>query len=149
MGNRGYLICQASTFRQQIKNHDCERKRMRDFIQYFAVGATGAGAFELLKAYELRGKLDDEVFQRLFRSRVFWLVIAGMLLASGFLTWAFYAESDVKPTPWELVIAGIACRSLIRSAVEARVANAPNKLGEEAPPSGVGVAKVDFRDVFR
>ncbi len=116
---------------------------MPEFVEYAAVGCAGAASLELIKAYELRGKLHLATYRRLIRSPLFWLAKAGMIFASGFITWAYYAGGELRPTPWQLAIAGAACRSLVRGAIEARVANERTTLGEQ------NAERVDLRDAFR
>lgn len=109
---------------------------------YFWLGAGGALAFELLKLYELKGKLSQKRYVALARSPLFWGVVAGMLLASGFVAWAVNSGSSV--TALQAVMSGIGARSIIRSGLEARVANASAPLGQK-DASG---EKVRIADAF-
>ncbi|QDV48470.1 hypothetical protein [Gimesia fumaroli] len=115
---------------------------MQQFFHYWSVGAAGAAAFEMLKAYELRGKIEHKRYQALIKSVWFWLAFAGMVVASGFFAWAFYSDSPSPPTNWQLVVVGIAARSIGRSAIEAIVANQKQHLGE-------GEDDVSIKDAFR
>jgi hypothetical protein len=105
---------------------------LNEFLWYTFIGSAGAGAVELLKVYELRGKLDQKRYRSLLKSGTFWLAVMGMLSASGFLAWAFYAQSTPPPTPWQLIMASVAARSFMRTSIEANVANARQTLGGES-----------------
>jgi len=121
---------------------------MEQFIHYWSVGAAGAAAFEVLKVYELRGKLEQKRYQALIRSVWFWLSVVGMVSASGFFSWAYCSDiSNSADNPngvsnWQLVIVAIAARSIGRSAIEAFVSNERNTLGEEDDD-------FDIKDAFR
>jgi hypothetical protein len=86
--------------------------------RYFAVGAAAAVSFELLKLYGLRGKLTSKKYTARMRSPLYWLVALGMVLASGFFAWVFYAER-ADATALQLALAGIASRSLLRDGIGA------------------------------
>jgi hypothetical protein len=94
----------------------------------FGIGALGALAAELLKAYELRGKLTSAKYRRLAKSPLYWAVFAGMILSSGFIAWA--VNSPVPhPEPLNVILTGIGARGLIQGASSGAVANAGAKLG--------------------
>jgi hypothetical protein len=97
------------------------------FGSYFGVGVAAAASVELLKIYELRGKLASKRYAALLRAPLFWTVVAGMLVASGFIAWAANAESDASV--WQIVLSAIGARSLIRGTAEMRVANRSISLG--------------------
>lgn len=101
------------------------------FAQHFVVGATAAAAFEVLKVYELRTKLSSKSYLRLIRSPLFWLATLGMVLASGFFAWVFYANSQ-DVTAMELALSGVAARSFVREGLTATTSR-PVKLGDEQP----------------
>ncbi|MEM7243842.1 MAG: hypothetical protein AAF533_00785 [Acidobacteriota bacterium] len=114
---------------------------LENLPEYGLLGAAGAASLELLKLYEYRGKLQASTYRRQVRSAAFWLVVLGMLVASGFIAWAVHAGRQ-GVLAWHVVITGIAARSVIRSAVAARVAHEPTALGVS------DVAEPSLRRVF-
>jgi hypothetical protein len=102
------------------------------FLHHFILGAGGAAAFEALKLWDLHGKLGEERFLRLLRSFSLWIPLVLMLAASGFLTWAFY-DGDAKAKTWNLVVTGIAIRTLVREVASAGFANSKRMLGGAKP----------------
>jgi hypothetical protein len=106
---------------------------MEEFFRDFFIGAAGSGAFELLKLYQLRGKLDARTYHSLLRKGWYWTIVIGFLAASGFIAWAYNSGKPV--TPWELVITGVAARSLAREGSAALVASKAPTLGA-APVEG-------------
>jgi len=104
------------------------------FLPYFALGASGALAAELLNLYELRGKLASAKYRHIAGSPLFWAVCAGMLLASGFIAWAVNSAVDAA-TPLQVILSGIGARGLARGAAGTTVANAPDKFGESGSVS--------------
>lgn len=111
-------------------------------FQHVGIGAAGAGALELLKLYELRGKMNLVKYQKQMRSPVFWAIVVGMLLASGFIAWAFH-EGATDVSAWSVVITGVAARSVIHGALAARAANGAVTMGEK--PVG---DELSWRDAF-
>jgi hypothetical protein len=114
---------------------------LNQFITYSSIGFAGALCLELFKLYELREKLARKKSRALFQSPVYWIATLGMLCASGILAWLINASVQ-NPTPWQLAIAGIAGRSLLR--VPGEVTAAKGKLH-----AGRGDSTVDLLDVFR
>lgn len=112
-------------------------------MQELLIGAAGAAAFEALKLWELQGKLEARKFRRLMWSFVFWGPFLMMVLASGFFAWAYWAGKTA--TPWDLVIAGIAARSLIRESIATAFAHAKPEETLGQPTE----SDVSLRDVFR
>lgn len=112
-------------------------------LEYFVLGFVGAAAAELLKVYELRGKLSSAKYRAALQSPLFWLVVCGMLSASGFIAWAVNATTQLAP--WQVVLSGIGARSLIRAPIQAGSANRRTKLGSSAG------SEADFllADMFR
>jgi len=112
-----------------------------NFLGFFLLGSGGAIALELLKLYEYRGKLTQKKYKKLMKSYLFWGVVLGMVLASGFIAWALHAESK-DSTVWNVVMTGIAARSLVREIGAVRVSNSTTKLGEEEQE------KISMKDIF-
>lgn len=111
------------------------------FFGHFGVGATAAAAFECLKLYDLRHKLTQKKYIRLVKSKLFWIVVCGMLGASGFFSWVVYAErADVSVA--QLALAGIAARSIIREGATAITSKQMIKLGESE-------SALSARDIFQ
>lgn len=118
-----------------------------DFLSLFGVGALGALAGELLRLYELRGKLANVKYRRLARSPLYWAVFAGMLFSSGFIAWA--AMSPIAdPQPLQVILAGIGARGLIQGATAGAVANSGAKLGGTAGRAERAEPVVGVRDIF-
>lgn len=111
-------------------------------IEYFALGFAGASAAELLKVYELRGKLATAKYRATLRSPLFWLVLLGMLASSGFIAWAVNATTQLAP--WQVVLSGIGARSLIRAPIQAQTANRRTHLGG----TSASEARFHVRDMF-
>jgi hypothetical protein len=86
---------------------------MSDGLFRFLVGAGGAGAFEVLKYWDLQHKLTPGKFSKLLRSSVFWIPVVGMLVASGFVSWAYFDGRPAAMT-WDFLMAGVAARTLLR-----------------------------------
>jgi len=112
-----------------------------NFLHHFVVGAAAASAFELLKLYELKHKLTNKKTTRLLHSGLFWITVAGMIAASGFFAWVFYAERP-HATAAELALCGVAARSLVREAVAALSVKQGVKLGDD------GQEALSLRDLF-
>ena len=111
--------------------------------QSFLLGSGGAAASELLKLYELRGKLSTKRYRAMLRSPLWWFVVAGMLMASGFIAWAINAGQP-SATPLQIVMTGIAARSIVRGVAESKTANAAQRLGAGAESDDGSLA-----DMFR
>lgn len=93
------------------------------------LGAAGAGALQMLKLYEARGTLSPEDFRDQISSPIVWLGIACMLLASGFISWAYHAENQ-DARIWDIVFTGIAARSIVGGALAGKRANSQTTLGD-------------------
>jgi hypothetical protein len=114
---------------------------MNVFVHHFLIGACAAAAFEVLRLYEYRHELSSRKYARLMKSALFWLVALGMVAASGFFAWAFYAGRG-NVTVAELALSGVAARSLVRQGVGTLSAKSSVKLG--SPDDGLSL-----RDVLR
>lgn len=116
-------------------------------LNYFLVGALGALAFELLRMYELYGKLNTRKFRALFGSFLYWVTFAGMVAASGFVAWAIYVDGG-EPTHWQLILSGIGARSLVSKPIELGVV----KIGQLGVKSSASPDsrenKLTLRDIF-
>ncbi len=119
---------------------------MSDGLFRFLVGAAGAGAFEVLKYWDLRDKLTPGKFDKLLRSKVFWIPVAGMLSASGFVSWAYFDGRPAALT-WDYLMAGVAARTLLREGSTRLVHSGPQGAGGH-----LGAADADdlrLRDVLQ
>lgn len=125
------LLCKLEPFSEGL---------VMNVFQFVLLGSLGATSVELLKLYENRGKLPQKKYQALARSQLFWLVTMGMLLSSGFIAWAVHADREGVRI-WDIVITGIAARSVVRGAVASKVANSRTNLGVHESP-------VSVRDIF-
>jgi hypothetical protein len=110
--------------------------------EYFVLGAAGASSLESLKLYELRLRLSLKKYRLLARSAPFWLVVVGMLAASGFVAWAMHVDTE-GATVWHVVMTGMAARSIVREIGAARAATRPATLGP------ADEERVVLADVFR
>lgn len=97
-------------------------------LTYFVLGALGALSGEIMKVYELRGKLTTKKYRALAKSPVFWTVFVGMILSSGFIAWAVSTGTS-NPTPIQVIFSGIGARAVIRQSAETRNANRPLTAG--------------------
>ena len=109
------------------------------FLEMFLLGSGGAFALEIIRAYELRGKLHHKKYRALMRSPLFWVVALLFVVASGFLAWAFN-ESNASAGAWQLVVTGMGASALAKKFAEAAASNARVDAGD---------ADVDLRDIFR
>jgi hypothetical protein len=112
---------------------------MSVFFHHFLLGAGGAATLEALKLWELQGKLNEAKFRKLLTSYVMWIPLIAMLAASGFVAWAYY-ESAPSTDTWNIVLAGIAARTLAREVVSTKLSHGKIKLG----PDDNGVTVRDF-----
>jgi hypothetical protein len=120
-------------------DYQSRRDDVGDFTTDFIVGAAGAAAFEILKLYEIKHKLASKQHARLLRSGLFWLVVVGMIAASGFVAWAFCAGQP-NAFPAKVALMGIAARSLARDGLAAISAKQSIKLGDDG--------RLSFRELF-
>jgi len=104
----------------------------------FLLGALGAAAMELIKLYERYETMKLGRFKAMVRSGLFWGVEAGLVLGSGFLAWAMHAQAE-KLVFWQVVMTGIAARTIARESLTIQQAGAETKLGGET---------VTLRDIF-
>lgn len=117
--------------------------------EFLIYGAAGAASLELLKLYDYKEKLSARKYRGLLRSWLFWLTVLGMIFASGFIAWAMNAERP-DASIWQVVVTGIAARTIVREIATAKEAASPTKLGgalrtedeeKSAPPT--------LRDIFQ
>lgn len=113
---------------------------MESHAALFFLGAGGALASELLKLYELKGKLTTAKYQRLSRSPLFWAVGAGMLLSSGFVAWAVNSGDTAQPL--QVVLTGIGASRILRGGGETTVANRGSRLGASTGEDSVRLSEV-------
>lgn len=110
-----------------------------NFWTFFLVGAAGAASLEALRLYEYRGELNQAKMSALLSSPLFWSIVLGMLIASGFFAWALFSDSK-GATVFQVAMAGAAMRSFIRQTTEGVVANQGAHLGT--------TTTVTLRDIF-
>src|SRR5687768_597441 len=90
--------------------------------ELFGLGAAGALSFEILRAYEMYGKVRTNRFKVIYYSPLFWVVTSGMILVSGFLALAINS-GITEASMWQVVISGIGARSLVSKPLEIRAAH--------------------------
>src|SRR4051812_45335770 len=90
------------------------------FVPCVLVAAGGTFAYELVRLYELMGKLPAARFKRLLTAPFYWPVTIGLVLGSAFMSWAINANGH--PTAWQLVVAAIGARSLVVKPIEVSIA---------------------------
>jgi hypothetical protein len=112
--------------------------------EFFVYGAAGAASLELLKVYDYRDKFDPGKYYKLLKSGLYWGIVIGMLLASGFIAWAANAEK-AGVAIWQVVVTGIAARSIVRELGTVKEATSPTTLGASEPAQ----KRVSLRDVFQ
>ena len=81
------------------------------------VGGAGSLSMEILKAYELRAKLEQKKYLKLIKSKYFWLVTTAFIIVSGFFSWAFN-ENNPNATIFQIAITGMGASSIMRRIVE-------------------------------
>lgn len=109
------------------------------FAEYFLLGIGGALSVEILKLYEMMGKIDSDRFKAILSSRIYWLMLLLMACASGFIAWGINAGAE-SATVWQVIISGIGARTIVSKPVELNVAHKNTELG-------VG-SKVSLKDIF-
>ena len=109
------------------------------FAEMASLGAAGALSLEVIKVYELRGKLHFKKYRMIVRSALFWIVAASFIVVSGFIAWAFN-ESNPNAAPWQLVASGMGASALAKKFAEAIVSNARVDAGDK---------DVELRDLFK
>ena len=111
------------------------------FGKFFLLGMFGAISVEVFKVYEMMGKLESEKFKAVLSSRVYWIVVVLMALASGFIAWGVNSNSN-PDSVWSVIVSGIGARSLVFKPFEMHVAH-------QSPQLGVGDKKrVSLKDIF-
>ena len=100
------------------------------FMQSMLIAGGGVLAYELVRLYELMGKLPAARFKKLIAAPFYWPITVGLIVGSAFISWAINANT--QPTAWQLIVAAIGARSLIVKPVEVHVASAQPTLGESA-----------------
>ena len=104
----------------------------------FSLGAAGALAGEALKIYEYRGKLTTKKYRQLAKSPLFWSVVTGMLMASGFIAWV--VNTGTSATQLQVVLTGIGARGMVRGVAEAGTAQRSVQLGaSDASNTNIGL----------
>jgi len=111
------------------------------FYSLFLFGVMGAFSAEVLKLYELKNKLNSEIYKVLYRSYVFWIVFFLFLLVSGFLTWAFL-ESEKDVTVWQTVITGMGISTIGKKILEGYFSKRLFDAGDDNHT-------VELKDLFR
>lgn len=109
------------------------------FIEMFLLGSAGAFSLEIIKAYELRGKLHHKRYRDLLRSPFFWVVAALFILVSGFVAWAFN-EGNPSASPAHLVASGMGASALAKKISEAAASSTRVDAGDP---------ELGFTDIFR
>src|SRR5262245_21068913 len=118
------------------------------FLHHFTIGATAAAAFEVLRVYEHRHTLSARKYTRLMRSKAFWSITIGMIAASGFFAWVFYAER-AAPRVAELAVAGVAARALVLQGTAALTARKSIDLGRRSSTDPRNEDDLSLRDLLR
>lgn len=113
---------------------------MNPIIYTVLLGATGALAMEIMRAWELRGKLAEERFKRIAASPVFWAVFVGMVLVSGLVTWAVFPDG-ASAAPLQLMLTGIGARGLLHGGAASSAANQGVTMGDSD--------RVRLKDIFQ
>lgn len=84
----------------------------------FFIGMLGSLSLEVIKMYEIRNKLPQARYKRLFISPAYWSIVILMSLVGGFFTWAI--NSGQTATPWQLIVSGAGASGLLRRGIEAQ-----------------------------
>ena len=86
-------------------------------LEIFLFGALGSMATEMLKLYELRGKLLEAEHSRLLQHPGYWTITLGFVLVSGLLVIGFFYETR-DTAALKVIVVGMGMSSLIRKAIE-------------------------------
>lgn len=100
-----------------------------DLITVFLFGCLGTVSVELLKLYELRGKLLLKKYAKLLKNSGYWLITGGFCIVCSLLVVAFYYGSD-DPEAFQVVLTGMGMSSIIRRFIEATNANSEIDFGD-------------------
>ncbi len=109
------------------------------FPEMFVLGSAGAISMEIIKVYELRGKLHHIKYRTLLRSPMFWIVSVLFVIVSGLISWAFN-ESNANAHVWQLVASGMGASALAKKFSEAVASTSRVDAGERS---------LSLRDIFK
>lgn len=108
-------------------------------LEYISLGFGGAIAVEILKLYEKMGTLPGRKFRAILFSKIYWIMIILMAIASGFIAWGINSASEAA-TVWQVIISGIGARTLVAKPIELNVAHSNVELGDNN--------KITLRDIY-
>jgi len=103
-----------------------QRMSYEHLFEYMALGGAGALFMELVKAWELKGKLGSAEVIAMLKDPIVLLTGLGFVIGSGFLAWAVNASGVNQLLP--VIASGIGARSIARGFLEARGAQGDPRL---------------------
>ncbi|KAI9134029.1 hypothetical protein [Acaryochloris sp. CCMEE 5410] len=109
------------------------------FIERFWLGFVGAIVFEIIKLYEMMGKLESKKFRSIMTSKIYWIMIIMMAAASGFIAWGINDGYDNVST-WQVIMSGIGARTLVTKPIELNIAHKNTELGDKS--------KISLKDIY-
>jgi hypothetical protein len=101
----------------------------------------GAAALEVIYWYQLRTELHLKKYQRLLRSKAYWIITVAMVLVGGLFTLIYFGD---RLRPGELLVAGAAFPTLIKQLIAAFSAKQLT-LGEDSTESEADALRTYFR----
>lgn len=99
------------------------------------IASFGSAMLELMYWYELRKRLDNRRYRKLFRSRAYWIIVIGFVLSSGVATWIWYGaehSGEMSREPREYFLVGAAIPLLLKRAVNSFSSSGGTALGANA-----------------
>lgn len=96
-------------------------------IESFLLGACGGFSLEIVKLYHRYGQDKIEDFNNYVKSWAYVILAISLIFISGFI--AAVINSQGSASQFQVVITGIAARSIIREAASAGIANKGPSLG--------------------
>lgn len=92
---------------------------MQDIIFHpFTLGAIGALALEILKAYEKRTELHKSKYRNILKSPLFWIISMMWILLAGFVVMIINDGAE-KIIPLQCFFAGMGIRTILNNGLKA------------------------------
>ncbi|TMI72331.1 MAG: hypothetical protein E6H09_10630 [Bacteroidetes bacterium] len=97
-------------------------------IQFILVAMFGAFVQEFSHWYEKRKELDNEMFTRLMKSKIYWVIVLAMILVSGIGTYLLFGQ-DIMGKNKAIFVIGAAFPLIFKKTVKI-AANRDVELGD-------------------
>lgn len=119
-------------------------------VLFLVLGFCGALCGEIVKLYELRGKLHLKKFNQLFKFPLYWVITIAMCFASAFFAWAFNVDQvDPDAKIIKVVTSGLAANLIIKKLLESLNAKKSTELVNAVNPIEFGVKTSPLKDKIK